>query len=84
MHARLLAAAVKCYPAAARRFRQKGTVSLSFCADGSGAARDAKVTQSSGSALLDDAATGCVVENAAPFPPEAAGQCFALPVRFGQ
>lgn len=83
MHARLAAVAEGCYPPAAKRFRQRGTVQLSFCIDASGAARTTEVTQSSGSELLDAAARTCVVARAAPFPPEAVERCFAVPVRFG-
>lgn len=83
VHARLAAMADRCYPAAARRFQQRGTVQLSFCTDANGGAASTSVTQSSGAALLDAAARGCVVESAAPFPPEAASRCFSVPVRFG-
>ncbi len=83
VHARLAAAAERCYPAAARRFRQRGTVQLSFCTDDRGGTSSTSVTQSSGAELLDAAARGCVLENAAPFPPEASTRCFSVPVRFG-
>ncbi len=83
VHARLAAMADRCYPAAARRFQQRGTVQLSFCTDATGAAANTAITQSSGAELLDAAARGCVIERAAPFPPEAASRCFAVPVRFG-
>lgn len=83
MHARLAAVADGCYPATARRFKQRGTVQLSFCADERGGAREIRVTESSGAELLDAAARTCVVERAAPFPAEAAGRCFTVPVRFG-
>jgi len=82
VHARLAEAARRCYPAAARRFRQKGTVTVSFCADTSGGVIDAAVKESSGAQLLDDSALHCVLETAAPFPPEAASHCYAVPVRF--
>lgn len=84
VHARLAAAADRCYPAAARRFRQRGTVQLSFCTDARGGTASTSVTQSSGAELLDAAARGCVLENAAPFPVEASTRCFSVPVRFGQ
>jgi TonB family protein len=84
LHARLSASAEKCYPTAAKRFRQRGTVQLSFCADIRGQATHTVVKTSSGFELLDRAALDCVVANASPFPTEAAGHCFALPVRFGQ
>ncbi|MDP2272502.1 MAG: energy transducer TonB [Archangium sp.] len=83
VHSRLAAMAEGCYPAAARRFQQRGTVQLSFCLDASGGAASTSITQSSGAALLDAAAQGCVVQKAAPFPPEAASRCFSVPVRFG-
>ena len=83
VHARLAAVADRCYPAAARRFQQRGTVQLTFCTDANGGAASASVTQSSGAALLDAAARGCVVDSAAPFPLEAASRCFSVPVRFG-
>lgn len=83
MHARLAAVADGCYPATARRFKQRGTVQLSFCADERGGAREIRVTESSGAELLDAAARTCVVERAAPFPAEAARRCFTVPVRFG-
>ncbi len=83
VHARLAVMAEGCYPAAARRFQQRGTVQLSFCLDAQGAAASTSVTQSSGAELLDSAAQGCVVQKAAPFPLEAASRCFSVPVRFG-
>lgn len=83
MHARLAAMADRCYPPAARRFQQRGTVQLSFCTDANGATASSTVTQSSGAELLDAAARGCVVDSAAPFPREAASRCFSVPVRFG-
>lgn len=83
VHARLAAMAEGCYPAAARRFQQRGTVQLSFCLDARGGTASTSVTQSSGAELLDAAAQGCVVQKAAPFPLEAASHCFSVPVRFG-
>jgi TonB family protein len=83
MHARLAAMADRCYPPAARRFQQRGTVQLSFCTDATGATASRTVTQSSGAELLHAAAQGCVVDSAAPFPREAASRCFSVPVRFG-
>ena len=83
VHDRLAALADRCYPAAARRFQQRGTVQLSFCTDANGGAASTAITQSSGAELLDAAARGCVVENAVPFPREAASRCFSVPVRFG-
>ena len=83
VHARLAAVADRCYPAAARRFQQRGTVQLSFCIDPNGGTASTSVTQSSGAELLDAAARGCVLESAAPFPREASARCFSVPVRFG-
>jgi protein TonB len=83
VHARLVSAAAQCYPAAARRFKQQGTVELSFCADASGALNQGAVKKSSGSELLDRAATECVLARASPFPSGAEGRCYSLPVRFG-
>lgn len=83
VHARLAALADRCYPAAARRFQQRGTVQLAFCTDAAGGTASSSITQSSGASLLDAAARGCVIEQAAPFPPQAASRCFSVPVRFG-
>jgi TonB family protein len=83
VHARLEAAAIACYPAAARRFRQTGTTTIAFCVGADRTGTPPMIRESSGFALLDSA-TACVVERAAPFPPEAAGQCFTVPVRFGK
>lgn len=83
VHARLAAMADRCYPAAARRFQQRGIVQLSFCTDQNAATTSTAITQSSGADLLDAAARGCVLERAAPFPLEAASRCFSVPVRFG-
>lgn len=80
---RLQEVAVRCYPAAARRFRQTGEAEVKFCLDGAGTLASAAVSKSSGSELLDQAARGCVVPGAAPFGAEAHGHCFTLPVRFG-
>jgi protein TonB len=80
---RLQEGALRCYPPAARRFRQQGEAKVRFCLDGAGALREAAVAASSGSALLDRAASECVVPGAAPFGPETFGRCFTVPVRFG-
>lgn len=82
VHARLARAASDCYPAQARRFRQQGQVPVSFCVEGAGNASKVVVT-SSGAALLDEAARGCVMQRAEPFPAAAAGSCFAVKVEFG-
>ncbi len=83
VYARLTMMAEQCYPPVARRFAQRGTVEVSFCADAEGKAVSVVVTHSSGINLLDTAASGCVVERAAPFPRAASGLCFQVPVRFG-
>ena len=80
---RLRQGAERCYPAAAQRYRQQGVVRVSFCATASGAVDRISVGATSGSALLDHAATDCVVQSANPLPLEAAGSCFRLPVKFG-
>lgn len=83
LHGRLADAARRCYPAAARRFQQRGTTLVSFCLDANGAPQEREVVHSSGSALLDDAAIHCVVNGASPFPAEGWNQCFQVPVCFG-
>jgi TonB family protein len=79
---RLQQVALRCYPAAARRFRQTGEAQVRFCLDGAGALRESTVVHSAGSDLLDRAARECVVPGAAPFGPETFGRCFTVPVRF--
>jgi len=59
----------------------KGEVVLSFCLDAAGAATSVAPVTSSGSALLDRAATDCVLPGALPVP-DAAG-CYRVPVVFG-
>lgn len=81
---RLQAVAARCYPAAARRFRQTGEAEVRFCLDAAGVLAEATVSRSSGSDLLDQAARGCVVPGAAPYGAEARGHCFTVPVRFHQ
>lgn len=81
IHARLRAAAARCYPAAARRYRLQGVVEVSFCVgQGGEVARSAKEV-GSGSAVLDRAALDCVIPGAAPYPGDA--RCYRVPVRFG-
>jgi protein TonB len=84
VHQKLSIGAARCYPPAAQRFRQQGTVTVAFCATPSGEIKRIAIEHSSGSALLDTAASDCVVPSANPLPTEAAGACFVLPVRFGQ
>jgi TonB family protein len=79
---RLQEVALRCYPPAAKRFRQAGESEVRFCLDAAGRLREAAVTHSSGSDLLDRAASECVVPGAAPFGPETFGRCFTVPVRF--
>lgn len=83
LQAKLTAAAARCYPEGARRFRQSGVTTLEFCLDARGALVRSSVKQSSGSGLLDGAAQGCVLQGALPAGPEVGQGCFALPVRFG-
>ncbi len=83
VHARLAAVADGCYPAAARRFRQRGTATLSFCSDAAGVITGGHVSASSGASMLDTAARECVLTAASPLPLPAAGACFSVPVRFG-
>ncbi len=84
MHQRLASAAERCYPAAARRFRQVGVVTVGFCVTDSGGVNEVRLRRSSGAMLLDDAATACVVPGAVPLPREATGRCFEVPVHFGR
>lgn len=83
VHARLSSAAERCYPAAARRFRQRGTVTVTFCGDLDARIVNGAVAQSSGASLLDAAAQNCVLAQSSPLPVEAASRCFSVPVRFG-
>jgi TonB family protein len=80
---KLQAAAARCYPEGARRFRQSGVATVEFCLDAQGALLRSHVLGSSGSALLDDAATQCVVPGALPAGAAIGQGCFTLPVRFG-
>src|SRR5262249_34324764 len=84
LHAALAASAKRCYPAAARRFGLTGEVTLDFCLDGSGARRSLSLEGTTGQALLDAAARECVVKGALPLPADAAGSCYAVPVRFNR
>ncbi len=82
LHQRLAAAALRCYPDAARRFRARGEVVLSFCLDPAGNPREVARVASSGSVLLDRAATDCVLPGALPVP--GAAGCYRVPVVFGK
>ena len=76
----LAQAAQRCYPRAARRLGLVGQTTMRFCVDGRGAATQIQVLHSSGHDALDEAATECVIREAAPFP--ALGRCLSVPVRF--
>ena len=83
LHNRLALAAVDCYPASARKFRQAGTATLHFCVSERGTPTGASLTASSGFSNLDSAVLDCVVPRATGLPLLAAGQCFDVPIRFG-
>src|SRR5205814_6259663 len=78
--ARLSAAALRCYPPEAVRFRLAGEAKLSFCLSEEGQASAVKLARSSGSEVLDRAASECVLPGALPLP--GAAGCYELPVRF--
>jgi protein TonB len=78
--ARLSAAALRCYPQEAVRFRLAGQAQLSFCLNVEGQASSVKLSRSSGSEVLDRAAAECVLPGALPLP--GAAGCYELPVRF--
>lgn len=80
---KLQAAAARCYPEGAKRFRQSGVATVEFCLDAQGALLRSSVRGTSGSALLDDAATQCVLPGALPAGAAVGKGCFTLPVRFG-
>ncbi len=84
LHAALAASALRCYPAAARRFNLTGEVTVDFCLEPSGALRSATLAGTTGQDILDAAARECVVTGALPLPAEAFGGCYAVPVRFGR
>lgn len=83
VHARLQAAASSCVPAVARRLKVVGVSTVRFCLRGGGELEPPTLQATSGQGLLDDAALGCVVQKAWPFPAAASGRCFTVPVRFG-
>jgi protein TonB len=83
LHAALAESARRCYPAAARRYRLAGDATVDFGLDASGGLTSTKLARSTGQSLLDDAARECVVAGALPLPPQAAGACYQVPVRFG-
>jgi protein TonB len=78
--ARLSAAALRCYPQEAVRFRLAGEAQLSFCLNVEGQASPVRLSRSSGSEVLDRAAAECVLPGALPLP--GAAGCYELPVRF--
>ena len=82
LHARLAEAARGCYPRSAVRFGLRGEAQVAFCIGTDGVGRSVEVRRSSGEPRLD-AAIGCVVERASPFPAGARGQCFVFPLVFG-
>jgi len=77
---RLAAAALRCYPREAVRFRLAGEALLSFCLGEDGRASQVRVARSSGAEALDRAAAECVLPGALPLP--GAAGCYELPVRF--
>lgn len=79
LHRRLAASARACYPAAARRFRLRGSTPVRFCLDGKGGAGEVALAGSTGSPLLDRAATDCVVPGALPL--RGTG-CYTVTVEF--
>jgi TonB family protein len=84
LHQRLSESARRCYPAAARRFGLSGEATVAFCLDASGALTSTTLAGSSGQSLLDTAARECVIAGALPFPADAAGGCYSVPVRFSR
>jgi len=78
--ARLSAAALRCYPPQAVRFHLSGETHLSFCLGEDGRASAVKLARSSGSEVLDRAASECVLPGALPL--SGAAGCYELPVRF--
>jgi TonB family protein len=84
LHARLADAARRCYPPPARRFGLTGEARVDFCLNQSGGLASTTLSASTGHPMLDAAARECVVAGALPFPAEAAGGCYSVPVRFGQ
>jgi len=78
---RLGSVAASCYPYAAVRSNIEGTTRLRFCIGDKGEPRDVQVMGSSGTAVLDSAATDCVLPRAAPFS-AASRVCVTVPVKF--
>ncbi len=80
LHARLAAAALRCYPKAAQRYGLTGEAAVRLCLTHEGTAAGVELVHSSGSTLLDQAALDCVIPGALPLP--RGSECFRLPVRF--
>lgn len=80
LRARLAWRTAACYPRAARRRRAEGSVEVRFCTDAAGDPRETRILASSGSALLDEAATECVIRGSAPFPVRET--CVTVPIEF--
>lgn len=70
----------RCYPRAAQRRRTEGLVEVRFCLDDTGHPRSTEVLESSGSSMLDDAATDCVIRSSAPFAMR--DVCITAPIDF--
>lgn len=77
----LQARTVGCYPRSAERRGVEGTTELSFCVGDAGQVSSILVRKSSGSRVLDEAATDCVLRGAAPLPAPP-GCISSLPIRF--
>lgn len=80
LHRRLSETAKSCYPAAAKRFRVQGIVPVYFCISPEGGLERVEQRGSSGSGILDRAATDCVLPGAVPLPGPAG--CYEVPVEF--
>ncbi|MDR1045490.1 MAG: energy transducer TonB [Candidatus Adiutrix sp.] len=70
------------YPEEAKRQGVTGTAAVAFTINRSGQASNIRITRSSGSQLLDQAALSAV-QRAAPFPPPPAPANVSIPLRFG-
>lgn len=79
LHRRLAESARSCYPAAARRFGQRGEVEVAFCLSG-GRLASVELLGTTRAPALDKAAQDCVVQGAMPLP--LSEGCFRVPVLF--
>jgi outer membrane biosynthesis protein TonB len=79
IQALLAARAAHCYPAAAARIGLTGITRVRFCVR-AGVPSEISIAQGSGEALLDRAASECVVGQAGPLP--SVERCLEVPVRF--